>query len=491
MTFPNHPKGWFFVAKYIYQDHHKMAEIKTTRVWDGLTVDEYTDTATGKIDVRVAGGDTVLATSSNSQWTIVDLSGFTSLYNARPGARVELEPDEFEEVFQESGVPVFNEDRANILNQDTNYESADVAQNNRTQFAQVNRIPSVIDPTTGQLVNQDGSITDGDPFGEVGDTQTLIDGAPSSTTDGFQNPNFPWSRESGQFLNDDRRTAVRKSFRYPLYTSIDDDLDYLQIEIKSYEANGLGTFEQPGSATGGASQGFVFLPMQAGLSESRIIDWQNDRMNPVQREMGNLAVGAINDVGGIFGGNFNMDGIKSAANNTAEAVKKFANRSDAKQDLTAYFAGKAAGFNILGRTSGAVINPNLELLFNGPKLRTFQYSYMMTPRDEAESEEIRKIIYKLKKHSAPKGREQDVFLKAPDLFQLTYIYGATGAQHPFMNKLKECALTNIGIDYTPDGSYMTYGNGAMTAFRLSLTFSEIKPVYNVDYDGDGSTDMGH
>jgi len=209
MTFSNHPKGWFFVAKYIYQDHHKMAEIKTTRVWDGLTVDEYTDTATGKIDVRVAGGDTVLATSSNSQWTIVDLSGFTSLYNARPGARVELEPDEFEEVFQESGVPVFNEDRSNILNQDTNYESADVAQNNRTQFAQVNRIPGVIDPTTGQLVNQDGSITDGDPFGEVGDTQTLIDGAPSSTTDGFQNPNFPWSSESGQFLNDDRRVAVR------------------------------------------------------------------------------------------------------------------------------------------------------------------------------------------------------------------------------------------------------------------------------------------
>ena len=187
-----------------------MAEIKTTRVWDGLTVDEYTDTSTGKIEIRVAGGDTVLATSSNSQWTIVDLSGFTSLYNARPGARVELEPDEFEEVFQDSGVPVFNEDRSNILNQDTNYESIDVAQNNRTQFAQVNRIPGVIDPTTGQLVNQDGSITDGDPFGEAGDTQALNDGAPSSTTDGFQNPNFPWARDSSQFLNSDRRDSSCK-----------------------------------------------------------------------------------------------------------------------------------------------------------------------------------------------------------------------------------------------------------------------------------------
>ena len=261
--------------------------------------------------------------------------------------------------------------------------------------------------------------------------------------------------------------------RYPLYTSTDDDLDYLQIEIKSYDANGLSQ-----SASGGKSQGFLFLPMQAGLAESRMVDWQNDKMNAVQREMGNLAMGAMSDIGNMMSGNgAGIEGIKKAFSNTAGAVEKFANDPQAKEIAMGFFAQKALGFNILGRTTGAVLNPNLELLFNGPKLRTFQYQYLMTPRDEAESEEIRKIIYKLKKHSAPKGKEQDVFLKPPDLFQLTYIYGATGAQHPFMNKLKECALTNIGVDYTPDGSYMTYGNGAMTAFRLSLTFNEIKPVY--------------
>lgn len=462
-----------------------MAEIKTTRVWDGLTVDEYTDTSTGKIEIRVAGGDTVLASSSNSQWTIDDEVGFTSLYNARPGARVELDTDEFEEVFQDTGVPLFNEDRANILNNERNYSAADVALNNRTQFAQVNRIPSVIDPTTGQLVNQDGSITDSDPFGEVGDTQTLVDGDASSTTDGFQNPNFPFSRQSGQFLNSDRRTRVSRSMRYPLYTSTDDDLDYLQIEIRSYQANGLDP------ATGGASQGFLFLPMQAGLSESRIIDWQNDKMNPLQKALGGGMLGAMNDLGNAISGNASEGALLESLKDTGASIKKLANEPGAKEAVAGFFAQRALQFNILGRTTGAVINPNLELLFNAPKLRTFQYQYLMTPRDEAESEEIRKIIYKLKKHSAPKGTDGQVFLKAPDLFQLTYIYGATGAQHPFMNKLKECALTNIGVDYTPDGSYMTYGNGAMTAFRLSLTFSEIKPVYEVDYDGDGSSDMGY
>ena len=226
-----------------------MAEIKTTRVWDGLTVDEYTDTSTGKIEIRPAGGDTVLATSSNSQWTIVDLVGFTSLYNAREGARVELDTDEFEDVFVETGIPLFNEDRANILNNNNNYESVEIAQNNRTQFAQVNRIPGVIDPTTGQLVNQDGTITDGDPFGEVGDTQTLVDGDPSNA-DGFQNPNFPFSDQSGEFLtgSETRRLRAGAGLRYPLYVNNYDDLDYLQIEIKSYQANGVDA-----SATGGAT----------------------------------------------------------------------------------------------------------------------------------------------------------------------------------------------------------------------------------------------
>lgn len=465
-----------------------MAEIKTTRVWDGLTVDEYTDTSTGKIEIRPAGGDTVLATSSNSQWTTVDLVGFTSLYNAREGARVELDTDEFEDVFVETGIPLFNEDRANILNNNSSYESAEIAQNNRTQFAQANRIPGVIDPTTGQLVNQDGSITDGDPFGEEGETQTLVDGDPS-IADGFQNPNFPFSEQSGQFLtgSETRRLQIGAGLRYPLYVNNYDDLDYLQIEIKSYQPNGIDA-----SATGGATVGpKIYLPMQPGLTESRSVDWQDDKMNFIQKVAAGAAMQGMDAVSNVMQGKVTegMEDLGAAVGRLGDAVGQFAGSDSAASFLKAYMAQNIVGSNIIGRTTGAVLNPNLELLFNGPKLRGFQYSYLMTPRDERESQVIRDIIYTLKKHSAPKGLEQDVFLKAPDLFQLTYIYGARWEQHPFMHKFKECALTDIAVDYTPDGSYMTYGNGSMTAFRLNLSFKEIKPIYDKDYDGSAS-DMG-
>ena len=52
-----------------------------------------------------------------------------------------------------------------------------------------------------------------------------------------------------------------------------------------------------------------------------------------------------------------------------------------------------------------------------------------------------------------------------------------------------CALTNLSVDYTPDGSYMTYGeNGSMTAYNLSLSFGEIEPNYEDEYDS--PSDMG-
>ena len=51
-----------------------------------------------------------------------------------------------------------------------------------------------------------------------------------------------------------------------------------------------------------------------------------------------------------------------------------------------------------------------------------------------------------------------------------------------MNKFKMASLTNFTVDYAPDGSYMTYENGSMVAYDLGLSFTEIEPVYDSDYN---------
>ena len=53
-----------------------------------------------------------------------------------------------------------------------------------------------------------------------------------------------------------------------------------------------------------------------------------------------------------------------------------------------------------------------------------------------------------------------------------------------MNKFKPCACTNFTVNYTPDGSYMTYrGEPSMTSYQLSMSFGEIEPIYSDEYGG--------
>jgi hypothetical protein len=40
---------------------------------------------------------------------------------------------------------------------------------------------------------------------------------------------------------------------------------------------------------------------------------------------------------------------------------------------------------LLSRASGAILNPNLELLFNGPQLRPFNFTFRLSPREEKEA----------------------------------------------------------------------------------------------------------
>ena len=135
------------------------------------------------------------------------------------------------------------------------------------------------------------------------------------------------------------------------------------------------------------------------------------------------------------------------------------------------------------------MNNNLELLFSGPSLRTFNYNFRFTPRDESEANEIRKIVKFFKKAMAPIRSEMKMFLESPHVFKLKYIF-KNGDQHPFFNKIKTCACTNFSVQYAPDGSYMTYDDGSMTSYTVSLSFGELNPIYNEDID-ESSNDMGY
>jgi len=190
--------------------------------------------------------------------------------------------------------------------------------------------------------------------------------------------------------------------------------------------------------------------------------------------------------GGIAGA------IEKIGNAVTDGLKKGGVAGAALDAFTRTQAATAAGIiganvtanQLLTRSTGQILNPNMELLFSGPTLRTFQFQFKLTPREAQESYQIKSIIRSFKKNMAPQTGESDAYLRTPRVFELRYRKGNTN--HPFLNRFKQCALTNMSVNYTGEGVYATYSDATPVSMVMTLDFKELVPIYFDDYaDVDG------
>lgn len=122
-------------------------------------------------------------------------------------------------------------------------------------------------------------------------------------------------------------------------------------------------------------------------------------------------------------------------------------------------------------TTGKSINPQLEMLYNSPRLRTFTFDFRLVPRNAAEAEQINTIIFLLKRFSAPEipaGSTGRYFIP-PARFELEFYHHNEPNKNLF--KTKQCVLENISLDYAPNG-YASHYDGMPVETRMSLIFRE-------------------
>jgi hypothetical protein len=280
--------------------------------------------------------------------------------------------------------------------------------------------------------------------------------------------------------------------------------DYISFEIRTYQKSGLASPTAQGR-TGtkdvtlvgmekrqATTLAYIYLPIQSGISDSMSVDWGTGELSPITAAFANMAYSVINRAGqGDIGGY-----AKGAAKDFGNVLKGFGNASpELRAMMVNYFVEQSVGVNgLLSRTIGGAINNNLELLFNGPTLRSFTFNFKLTAREPEEAVLIKNIIRYFKKSMVPGLSQSKLFLLAPNVFKIKYVYTGKGDDvkgHPYLNKIKVAALRDMSVNYTPDGNYMTYRDGSMTQYDLSLTFGEIDPIYEPDYyEGEGLEGMG-
>ena len=312
--------------------------------------------------------------------------------------------------------------------------------------------------------------------------------------------------------------------RYP-YEALSSATDYLQIDILEYVpvaknsqniSGSSSLVSAPGSrrnslnnrvgyrSIGGLTNrvlkdtGTILLQIPSQVQDGNSASYGDSRMN-------GLVAAAAEGATGIIKG-IELDNIKGSIDEVGKNLKDIGSNAlqgaggeKGIQDIaTKFFTSKAVGAlggnvsvnQLLARQSGEIFNPNMELLFNGPTLRNFRFSFKMTPRSSDEAEQVKLIIRSFKRNMAPKtaqsagksGSRGNFFLKSPNIFELRYRSG--NQDHPFLHKFKQCFLTDVSVNYTGEGVYATYEDATPVSMILDLSFKELEPVYDVDYDSE-------
>ncbi len=281
-------------------------------------------------------------------------------------------------------------------------------------------------------------------------------------------------------------------------TGITIETDNKTKQIVSAKFTGVPKIDEFSGAFNKATSGkngkkahtFVSLPMPAMISDGTSVTWGEDTINPVEMAAvtgGAMTItnpGATRDiVNKIISGEMQLNGITDPK---------------IKNKIALWMAGKAvnaAGSNIspmslITRTTGKVLQQNLELLLSGPNLRQFTFVWNFSPRDSSEASEVKAIIRAFKKYMAVRGGpgNEAFFIGSPDVFDLTYMH--RGRQHPFLNTFKPAVLSNMDLNYTASGQYSTYNDGTPVHISMSCVFREINPIYSEDYD-DGGVGVGY
>ena len=306
-------------------------------------------------------------------------------------------------------------------------------------------------------------------------------------------------------MSDRSRPTEATVYRYPVAEGdqggIDANADYVVFDFYDYTppfgderkiqetSGGRKYFDYNMAQEYTPAKGYssVMLYMPEDISTGFRANWDG-------KSMSNLTTDALRALG-----------QKGLGNKTAGAITTLQNFTDKMEALAgaalvqtaaSKLGGDSLSYDdIFGGISGAIFNPNTELLFGGIQMRNLQLAFKLVPRHAKESSHINGMIKQFKRAILPTSQPGEVFGKnennknlgiklgfigVPKLVRVSFMKGP--GEHPVLPRFKMMALTGVDVNYTPDGTYATYNDeqGQPVAIGLQLNFQETKICFAED-----------
>lgn len=321
------------------------------------------------------------------------------------------------------------------------------------------------------------------------------------------------------------------TLKYPRDMIATEQTDYIKFDFWKYKppleraGSGRAGYNQTNKDAGGIDGNFgdgpvdpIHIYMPQDVSTSYATSWGG-------KELSNFGAGALSGYANVINGN-----VGAAAENASQGIQGLGRLPSTltaeltRMGLSAMQTNLTLN-DILSTTEGVILNPNVELFFGGPQIRNIGFAFKMFGRNKEEAQDMIHICNTFKSHSlasfggdtalssaitgflssaaagqvgganammsggdptavtpaaaaSPGGGYQAGYLTVPNLCRMQLMRG--GDKHPYLSQYKALAITNVDINYTPDGSYSTTIDGIPSAVELRVSFVETKVVYRED-----------
>ena len=277
----------------------------------------------------------------------------------------------------------------------------------------------------------------------------------------------------------------------PLVPKDKNSQDYLRetIVTTKYQANYLNVYNN--TATGDGASNYkrtdakqIMLYMPEDISTGYKANWNGKAISTAGKDL--MSAAAATGFGN------KLDNFGDTLSGMAQRLGATWSANTIRGAITSITGDTLTNDEIFGAIGGIVTNPNTELLFNNMDMRTFQLKWKLVPRNAKESQQVKDIINTLKKSMLPGTGVKEVFeisegsgvnagfISIPDLVRVSFMNGSGPAD--YLPQYKMCAVTQVDINFTPDGTYATYDDGTMVAYQLGLNFQETKLIFAEEVD---------
>ena len=196
--------------------------------------------------------------------------------------------------------------------------------------------------------------------------------------------------------------------------------------------------------------------------------------------MSDQEIGTLAGMGGAA-----IAAFQNASGDTSSKLKAAARamKGGAKEGITNFINTTldtlAPGARALQQiSSGKVITPRMEMMFEGVGRRSFNFDFDFIPKSAEEAKSIQKIIYTFKENMMPEyvgdSRRE---MKIPNTFDISYMYQNT--ENTYLNKISSCFLKTMDVTYGGDrftAYNPTDGSPPPQKSSIKLVFNELETL---------------